>query len=172
MDIVTNGTVMINRKNMPQQKNIIKIMKRGDLQSYWKGNLMTLMWKDKRLVIMLSTMQTGNKFDIVDVPNKNPNNPSTLKPQTIFDWLYKENGWCQPCLPFYFNRPRKTFLWLLEVGTINACLLYKSVYIARNLKPMLHKVFRVKIIKSLCEWQSTIFIRVFKHRTFIWYISQ
>ncbi|XP_040072197.1 piggyBac transposable element-derived protein 4-like [Ixodes scapularis] len=53
-DIKLTGTVMTNRKNMPQ--HLKKKMKKGDVVAYRQGNsFMTLAWQDKRQVTMLSS---------------------------------------------------------------------------------------------------------------------
>ncbi|KAM7315674.1 piggyBac transposable element-derived protein 4-like [Ixodes scapularis] len=53
-DVLLTGTVMTNRKHMPQQ--LKKKMKKGDVAAYRKGDsYMALAWQDKRQVTMLSS---------------------------------------------------------------------------------------------------------------------
>ena len=63
MNMVTTGTVMSNRKNMPDslKSNKIKKMKKGDVVSFIKQEKLALSWRDKRTVTLLSSYHKGDK---------------------------------------------------------------------------------------------------------------
>lgn len=152
------GTVMPTRKEMPPNlKTTTKKMKKGEIISYRKGDLLILSWKDKRVVHMLTTYGKGSKSDVTVVPNKWPNQPHVSKPNTILDYT-KNMGAVDRSDHFissyeFMRRTkkwyRKMFFWILEVGLINSYLLYKQVQIIHNKKPLSHLTFRKCIVKAL-----------------------
>ena len=60
------GTVMTNRKNMPQAVKSKK-QKRGDVDTYSKGSMVVIQWTDKRTLTALTTKHTNT---MVSIPSK------------------------------------------------------------------------------------------------------
>jgi hypothetical protein len=50
------GTVRLNRNGMPQEFRKTMKLTRGDIRTRVRGNLTTMIWKDKRHVNMLTNM--------------------------------------------------------------------------------------------------------------------
>jgi hypothetical protein len=65
-DELLKMNMMTNRRGMPNEmkKGAGKKMKKGDFLANRKGDQLVLSWKDKRVVIMLSTKHTGSKNEM------------------------------------------------------------------------------------------------------------
>lgn len=152
------GTVMTNRIGMPPGlKAKGKKMKTGDIYSQRNGPTLVLSWKNKRAVHMLSTFAKGSKRHVTNVPSKWPNKPPTAKPHVVLDYI-KHTGGVDRSDHFissdrFMRRTkkwyRKIFFWLLEVGIIDAYLLYKMTQESHNKKPLSHKDFRKSLVRAL-----------------------
>lgn len=154
--LYVTGTVMNNRRGMPKIKSK-KSMKRGDLQAFRKGDMAVVCWKDKRPVTLISTKHKASKVHMTSVRNKNPSKPPTMKPNMVVDYTKHMGGVDRAdhyISNYQFMRRtkkwyRKMFFWLLEVSTVNAYILYKSVQEKFEMRPMKHKEFREKLIEEL-----------------------
>ena len=60
------GTVLSNRKGLPNEVKNIKLQQRGDLLQLQKGPLMATIYKDKRQIYMLSTNQPPGMTTVDD----------------------------------------------------------------------------------------------------------
>lgn len=164
MNFVTTGTVMQNRKNIPPElKKLTQKMSSGEIVSFRFGNKLVLSWKDKKVVTMISTKHKGDKNETSLVPSKWPTKPPTSKPNVIIDYT-KHMGGVDRSDHFISNYQflrqtkkwyRKVFFWLLEVGLVNAYLIYKMVQTKSGTKPMTHKSFRESIVEDLVSEQIT-----------------
>lgn len=154
------GTVMTNRSGMPPGlKAKGKKMKTGDIYSQRKGSTLVLSWKDKRAVHMLSTFSKGSMKHITNVPSKWPNKPPNAKPHVILDYIKHTAGidrsdhfmssyqFMQRTKKWY----RKIFFWLLEVGIVDAYLLYKMTQESQEKKPLSLNAFRQSLVRSLVQ---------------------
>lgn len=154
------GTVMTNRSGMPPGlKAKGKKMKTGDIYSQRKGSTLVLSWKDKRAVHMLSTFSKGSMKHVTNVPSKWPNKPSNAKPHVILDYIKHTAGVDRSdyfISSYQFMRRtkkwyRKIFFWLLEVGIVNAYLLYKMTKESHEKKPLSLKAFRQSLVRALVQ---------------------
>jgi hypothetical protein len=77
MNMVTTGTVMPSRKEMPEplKKNKIGEMRQGDVQSFRKNDKLVLASRDKYTVMILSIFYSRNKTKVTEVTSIYPNKP-------------------------------------------------------------------------------------------------
>lgn len=152
------GTVMPNRVGMPPRlKTESKSLKKGQILSQRKSNVLVCSWKDKRVVHVLSTFSKGSKDLVTECPSKWPNMPSTKKPDVVLNYT-KHMGAVDRSDHFissyqFMRRTRKwyrkMFFWLLEVAIVNSYILYRSVQINSGKKPLVHLDFRKSLVESL-----------------------
>jgi hypothetical protein len=130
MNMVTTGTVMPSRKEMPEplKENKILKMKQGDVQSFRKNDKLVLAWRDKDTVMILSTFHAGSKDEVTEVPSRYPNKPPTMKPNVVLDYTKYMEGVDRSdhhIASYQFMKRtkkwyRKMFFWLLEVSIVNS----------------------------------------------------
>ena len=60
------GTVMCNKKNLPASVKSKK-QKKGDIDTYRKGEMIVIQWTDKRTITTLTTKHTNS---VVSVPSR------------------------------------------------------------------------------------------------------
>lgn len=158
------GTVMPHRSGLPKDlKNQSKKLKKGEILSQRKGDILVTCWRDKRVVVMLSTNSKGDTNNMTSVPSKWPNKPPTQKPNVIIDYIKHMGGVDRSdhyISSYQFLRRtkkwyRKYFFWLLEVAIINSYLLYKSVQLKEAKKPLSHIEFRRCLVRSLVAERVT-----------------
>lgn len=154
------GTVMTNRSGMPPGlKAKGKKMKAGDIYSQRKGSTLVLSWKDKRVVHLLSTFSKGSMKHVTNVPSKWPNKPPNAKPHVILDYIKHTAGVDRSnhfISSYQFMRRtkkwyRQIFFWLLEVGIVDAYLLYKMTQESHEKKPLSLKAFRQSLVRALVQ---------------------
>lgn len=154
------GTVVTNRIGMPQGlKANGEKMKTADIYSQRKGSILVLSWKAKRVVHMLSTFAKGSKRHVTNVPSKWPDKPLTAKPHVVLDY-FKHIGAVKRSNLFISSYQlmqrtkkwyRKIFFWLLEVGIIDAYILYKMTQESHSKKPLSHQEFRRSLVRALVQ---------------------
>lgn len=145
------GTIMSNRKNLPQEitaKNLKK-MKSGDVKSFRKDDKLSMVaWRDKRVVLMLSTLYDNSTQEVT-----RKNGETIQKPTMICEYNKKMGGvdladhyissydFIRKTLKWY----RKMFFWLFETSIVNSYILFKL----NNNPNMIQKDFRRKLCLQL-----------------------
>lgn len=154
------GTVMTNRSNMPPNlKRRGKQLGKGEILALRQDNLLSLTWKDKRAVHMLSTKHKGSAAHMTDVQSRWPNKPPTPKPHVIIDYTKHMGGVDRGdhfVSSYQFMRRtkkwyRKLFFWLLEIAIINSYILYKVVQTQSNHTPLTHFAYRKSLVRELVK---------------------
>lgn len=149
------GTMRANRKGVPADLKTVKL-KKGESVAMTNGTLQLLKWKDKRDVHMCTTVHTA---EFIDVPGRvdRTTGQAIQRPRCIVDYD-KYMGAVDRCdqmisYPAFKRRTlkwwKKVFFHLLMMATLNAYLLYKEHCAKLRKKPVLHRVFRREVIKSL-----------------------
>lgn len=158
MNCYLTGTVMMNRTGMPKNlKARTKKLKKGEILSERKGNLLVISWRDKRVVNLLSTKSKGSRNEKTSVPSKWPGKPATDKPNVIIDYIKHMGGVDRSdhfIASYHFIRRtkkwyRKYFFWLFEVALVNAYILYNEVNKRNQNKAMSHIEFRRSLVRDL-----------------------
>lgn len=154
------GTVMPTRLGMPPNlKRDCKTLRKGQIMSKRKGDILVVSWKDKRLVTVLSTFSKGSNTCRTEILSKWPNQPPILKPDVVINYT-KHMGAVDRSDHFissyqFMRRTRKwyrkMFFWLFEVSIVNSYILYKTVQIQHHKKPMSHLDFRKSLVSALVE---------------------
>lgn len=149
------GTMRANSKGVPADLKTVKL-KKGESVAMTNGTLQLLKWKDKRDVHMCTTVHTA---EFIDVPGRvdRTTGQAIQRPRCIVDYD-KYMGAVDRCdqmisYPAFKRRTlkwwKKVFFHLLMMATLNAYLLYKEHCAKLRKKPVLHRVFRREVIKSL-----------------------
>ena len=142
------GTLRRNRKYLPQSV-VSKPLKKGEVVSRRNGDIVVTKWKDKRYVLMLSTMHHGK---VVDGTKHNRRGELVKKPDCVFDYNEHMGGVDRlDQLISYYSPLRKTLKWYKKVvlqvfdfAVTNAFLIYKEVGGTRR-----NIWFRKQVIRSL-----------------------
>jgi len=143
------GTVRPNRKGMPQDFGPKRMtLKRGDLQVRTRGDLTTILWKDKRDVRILTNIHDppaeGNFCD---------SNGKAIKPQIVADYNrhmgYVDKG-DRMANSYSINRrtwkwTKKLFFHLFDLTILNSHILYSSL----GGKKISHRDFRNTLMWNL-----------------------
>jgi len=122
------GTVKANRKGMP---NLCKKLKRGEckLAITKKSKILACKWKDKRDVLMLSTIHKHQMKKI------NKNDKLQIKPNCILDYntnmglvdktdmMMSFNGTIRKSVRWY----KKIFFHLLDIAILNSGIIYNKL---------------------------------------------
>ncbi|XP_023213010.1 piggyBac transposable element-derived protein 4-like [Centruroides sculpturatus] len=121
------GTVRMNRKDLPPgMKN--KVLKPGEVCSWYRGRLMALKWHDKRDVCMLSTIHDGSMRS-----HKGRGRKTTMKPAAVLDYNKGMGGvdLADQCISNYAIKKKrmkkfyiKMFLHLVEITVFNSYIIY------------------------------------------------
>ena len=149
------GTVRSNRKLLPP--DIMKEkMKKGEAK-FWKWNDLTAVrWKDKRDVLLLSTIHCN---EMVEIPARRDEDEPIYKPKLICDYNKYMNGVdkCDQFLSYYaLSRKskkwwKKVFFRMVEVSVLNAMVLYFKVHPALQNHRQAHKAFRHTLVHQLVQ---------------------
>ncbi|CAG2189525.1 CHD4 [Mytilus edulis] len=119
------------------------------------GILQILKWKDKQDVHVCSSIHTAEFVNTGR--NDRVTGQAIQKPEAIMDYN-KYMGAVDRCdqmitYPAFKRRTlkwwKKVFFHLLMLATLNAYLLYVEFCRKKNRKPVLHRVFRREVVKSL-----------------------
>lgn len=141
------GTVKANRAYMPPLKNKIET---GEVQHASTDNMLTLKWKDKREVFMLTTFHSA---DVVAFQNKR--GVEVKKPACILEYN-KNMGAVDRCDMLYSSTEtvrksikcyKKIFFHLMDMSVLNAHALYQ-LKTGKKL-PLID--FQLQLVKQLVE---------------------
>src|SRR6218665_1029849 len=124
------GTLRKNRKHLPEAVVSAKL-KRGDVVARRSKEIVVSKWKDKRDVLMLSTMHAGK---IVEGRKRNRHGELIRKPDCILDYNDHMCGVDRlDQLLSYYSPLRKTLKWyrkvvlqMLDMAMSNAFVLYRK----------------------------------------------
>ncbi|XP_018367242.1 PREDICTED: piggyBac transposable element-derived protein 4-like, partial [Trachymyrmex cornetzi] len=146
------GTVRPNRAKLPKVNK--KEIKNGEMKVFSSPRMTYMLWKDKRLVTMLSTkhapeMVVTNKVDYHTKQKKQ-------KPNIVLEYNDNMGGvdLSDQCItPYEILRKSqkwyiKTFFHLLDLAIFNAWVVYNTVHADKKLK-FLH--FRNQLARELLE---------------------
>lgn len=147
------GTIQINRKFIPDS---IKKPTFAEDNTFAcrSGNLMLLAWKDKRVVITVTSWDIsgtqainrrvrGGNLQVVNKPNVVVNYNKFMGGVDRADSYSASYCFLRNSLKWW----RKLFFWGLEMSSINAYLLYKISQRGQNKKQMTH----LKLVRELVD---------------------
>lgn len=155
------GTVMSNREGCPsgiakgQLKNRLK---KHDVLTYvHKDDVMVLVWRDVRDVVMLSSYHNNDTEMLVRRQKKTRLEEEIKKPVVVVDYNDRMGGVDTAdhyVSSYMFVRKskkwwRKMFFWLLDISVVNSYLLYNMNLQNMGKKPIDSKKFREELIKGL-----------------------
>uniref|UniRef100_A0A1B6HG03 Uncharacterized protein n=1 Tax=Homalodisca liturata TaxID=320908 RepID=A0A1B6HG03_9HEMI len=108
------GTLRRNRKGIPKDLTKEKIQKGEMICLENDEGVLITKWQDKREVLMLSTV---HKPEYVEIPSKNPDKPSVLKPLVVTAYNKAKVGIdLSDQMSSYSTAVRKTMRWYHKVG--------------------------------------------------------
>nr|XP_039258026.1 piggyBac transposable element-derived protein 4-like [Styela clava] len=122
------GTVVANRKGLPAE--IKTKLKKGEIISLRKGQLLALLWQDKRPISILSTYCNGDEV----IEKQLRGSSETIKKPTCIELYNKFMGGVDLADQYtsYYNFSRKSvkwwkkiFFWLIETSVTNSYIIYK-----------------------------------------------
>ncbi|KAH9642821.1 hypothetical protein HF086_012315 [Spodoptera exigua] len=149
----TCGTLRSNRKGNPTSL-VKKKLKKDEYIWLRKGKFYVSNWRDKRQVLMLTTL---DQPEMIKVTNKR--GQEVKRPKEIAQYNRFMSGIdCADQMISYYSCPRKTIRWykkiifhMLDVATWNAFFLFKRYVIKNNVKKYGYVEYRDKLIKCLTK---------------------
>ena len=126
------GTVRLIRKDMPKDMNVR--LKNGEIDRRTDGNgLMVLLWKDKKLVKMLTTKHTSS---MEELPKRNRPDVIVAKPSCVVDYNQGMGGVDRSdqlaashrSVRKFIKWYKKLFLYFFDMCLVNAHCLYKELH--------------------------------------------
>eukprot|EP00731_Ephydatia_muelleri_P003573 Em0001g3573a len=150
------GTVRSNRRGLSEVFKTKKL-RRGDVYSEKVGKVLCLKWKDKRDVLLLSTIH--DDVSMVDILRRSRTVAGGIeriqKPKVIDDYNQHMGGVDQSdqLVMYYGYAHRQTKWWkrvlfhLVDLSLVNASILYNSV----NEKKLTQMEFRIEVAKGLLK---------------------
>ena len=125
------GTLRRNRKHLPEAVVSAKL-KSGQHVAHRNGRTVVMKWRDKRDVMMLSTVHTGK---VMDSSKVNRRGEHVKKPDCVIDYNQHMCGVDRmDQLMAYYTPLRKTLKWyrkvvlqFLDMSVVNAYLLYTKL---------------------------------------------
>lgn len=145
------GTLRINRKEVPEELKKEKLTK-GKVVAFQRGKVMTLRWKDKKDVSMLSTIHNPAMQDV------ETRTGTVKKPTVVYDYNFTMGGVDkvdQQLVDYPITRKRgkkyykKVFFHLMDIGVWNAFNLYNEAVSQAGQKPLTHLKFCMQIIRDI-----------------------
>ena len=142
------GTVRLTRKDMPVDIGKEKL-KKGEIETYTRGKVMTMRWKDKKDVSLLSTVH-NNEMMIVE-----KRGVAVSKPKVVMDYNNTMGGVDkvdQHLADYPVPRKRgkryykKIFFHLLDLSLWNSFILYKVSGGKDS-----HLNYRIHVIEKIME---------------------
>ncbi|XP_023217915.1 piggyBac transposable element-derived protein 4-like [Centruroides sculpturatus] len=151
------GTVRMNRRDLPPDMKD-KVLKPGEVCSWYRGRLMALKWHDKKDVCMLSTIHDGSMRS-----HKGRGRKTTMKPAAVLDYNKGMGGvdLADQCISNYAIKKKrmkkfyiKMFLHLVEITVFNSYIIYtKYGAKTRRLNFMLNLVSNlIKKCAQITKW--------------------
>ena len=148
---VACGTLRSNRKGVPTVIKTTKLAK-GDhmAMTLTGGNLQLIKWRDKRDVLILTSMHNA---EFCDVPHGNRNGEAVRKPKAVLDYnkymgavdrsdqMLQYQAFKRKTLKWW----KKVFFHLFNLAVLNAYIIYRAK--VENADPQ--RVFRRKLAAQL-----------------------
>lgn len=147
------GTVRMNRKYLPEVNT--KQMKLGDMKVFHTPKLCLILWKDKKVVSMLTTYQrplmiTTNKLNHRTGEQKKPNvvmsYNKNLGGVDLSDQVLQPYEVLRKTMKWY----HKVFFHLLDIAIYNAFVVHNSLHSEKKIKKN-QLDFRLALVKELLE---------------------
>nr|XP_032821145.1 uncharacterized protein LOC116948512 isoform X2 [Petromyzon marinus] len=143
------STININRVGLPDEAKQLKLRNKGDVEFFQKGNLVLTVWRDKRVVVMLTSNSEGKMLTLPD---------GRLKPDAIMKYN-KYMGGVDRSDQYrsYYHVGRTSKKWwryiiwfLVNLSIVNAWLLYReSKHDPPPPKGYDHFQFRIELAEQL-----------------------
>jgi hypothetical protein len=157
MKCYLTGTIRRDRKFLPRQirkptskfRTVIRYRSR-------KSKLLALLWRDKRIITILSSYDTGSMKNVSRI-TRGGYQVELKKPEVILnynkfmggvdraDQLGSIHCFLRKTLKWW----RKIFFWGIEVSSLNSYILYKADCKHNDTKPMPHIKFIRELVMSL-----------------------
>ncbi|XP_043469674.1 piggyBac transposable element-derived protein 4-like [Leptopilina heterotoma] len=149
------GTVRTNRKKMPITKGMkLNKLARNTVVTFHSNNLLVVIWKDKKVVTMLSTLP-GSEF-IETGRTDHKTGQAIKKPKVVA--IYNSNmGGVDKCDQIIkpYEVQRKTYRWyqkvalnLLDMAIFNANIVYNILH---NDEKKSHCEFRLQLAREILQ---------------------
>ncbi|KAK9694585.1 Transposase IS4 [Popillia japonica] len=152
---MTYGTMRINRKDLPTELQKKKL-KKGEIIAFQRGKLMTMKWRDKKDVCLLSTIHNPTQ---VATNKRNKDGNAILKPKLVVDYNNTMGGidrFDQQLHDYPIPRKRgkkyykKIFFHLVDFCVYNAFILYRRTAGQKD-----HLEFRANLVENLISEYHT-----------------
>uniref|UniRef100_A0A8C4Q8A5 PiggyBac transposable element-derived protein domain-containing protein n=1 Tax=Eptatretus burgeri TaxID=7764 RepID=A0A8C4Q8A5_EPTBU len=143
------STVSLNRRGIPPSVKELNLQCRGDVAYFQNGCLMLTMWRDRRIVAILSTSQVGRMEQMPD---------GKLKPQAVIRYTQYMGGVDRSDqYRSYYSVGRSSKKWwryivwfLMNLAIVNAWLLFReSKHAPPPTKNYDHLRFRLDLAEQL-----------------------
>lgn len=155
----TTGTIIAGRVGNPneiRQGALKKLKKSGDTCAFRNGNVLVMGWKDKRVVLMVSTLHNTEMEKKITI-QKGGQRREVEKPACVLDYTKNMGGVDRNdhyCATYAFIRKslkwwRKLFFWCLEVCIVNSYILYCCLKTQQGAAAMSHVKYRRALVESL-----------------------
>lgn len=150
---VVCGTIRLNR-GVPNSLKVKESgLKKGEMLFQRKGNILVQLWKDKRIVRMITTIHDSK---MVRTTKKTKKGEDVIKPNAVLDYNKYMAGVdrADQYLSYYsilrktVKWSKKLFFYLLNCALFNSFVVYKSLQSDNKVK---YKVYLRKIAKHLIE---------------------
>lgn len=127
-DTLAVGTIMSNRRDLPQQA-FAKKLKKGEQVFRRRDHLLSIKWKDVRDVFMVSTKHTAEMKEV-----QQRGNHQKIKPTAVVDYNKNKVGVdrSDQSLSYYSFRRysvkwwKKLFMHLFDLSMVNAWIVYNK----------------------------------------------
>ena len=155
------GTAAENRRGFPVSmkngKDWAKGKDRGNMRWHREGVCLAVQWKDNRVVTMLSTIDTANKYVMVDRKEKIDNKWQTIQvkqPQAIHsynqfmngvdrsDQILAKNNTLRKCMRWW----KTLFFHIIDIAVVNSFILFQ---LYRNQHPEIEELCRPQKYSTL-----------------------
>ena len=157
----TTGTIIARRSGNPNEirwGGSEKKEESGDTCAFRNGNVLIMGWKDKRAVLMISTLHN------TEMQMKGGQQREVEKPACVLDYTKNMGGVDRSdhyCATYVFIRKslkwwRKLFFWCLEVCIVNSYILYCCHTTQHGGTPMSHLKYRRTLVENLVGDTHTI----------------
>lgn len=147
------GTVRLNRRNMPPNMKTKPKLKKGETLAASSGDMLALVWKDKKNVNMLTTM---HKDTIRDTGKKSRTGKAVRKPIACSSYSKGMGGVdLNDQISVFYKSPRKTIKWykkiffyMLDMTIVNSFVVWK---VLNGDESKSYLQFRLDLIREILD---------------------
>lgn len=152
------GTVRLNRKHMPKlNKTDLKAIKKKQVKTYSSEKMMVMLWRDKKLVTMLSTSANANMIDLKQKNRKT--GEDIFKPQCVVEYNENMGGVDrsdQMISPYEITRKSRRWYKKLASNLMDMAIFNcHTIYNALNEKKLNMLDFKITLAREILEKYST-----------------